>query len=128
MKMSKTNQFYSARPGTLGRGGGQFPGRQITIGAPNLCWDTKRLRRVSKRPNNITSNVFNTVPELPKDLRFEHGGARVASCPGCLLTSLERQRQELRQLHNVRLGSSHAAKNNEAVVLWRNNSILHAIH
>jgi len=31
---------------------------------------------------------FNTVHLLPKDLRFEHGGAKLASCPGPHLTSL----------------------------------------
>jgi len=48
----------------------------------------KSLRRVPKRPNNITSTFFNTVLLLPKDLRFEHEGAKLASYPGCHLTSL----------------------------------------
>jgi len=34
------------------------------------------------------STFFNTVHLLPKDLSFEHGGAKVASCPGHHLTSL----------------------------------------
>jgi len=38
--------------------------------------------------NRITSAFFNTVYLLPKDLRFEHGGAKLASCPGRHLTSL----------------------------------------
>jgi len=41
--------------------GAQFPGRQITMGAP-------------KRPNNVTSTFFNTVHSLRKELSFEHGG------------------------------------------------------
>jgi len=41
-----------------------------------------------KSPNNVTSTVFNTVHLLPKDRRFEHGGAKLASCPGRHLTSL----------------------------------------
>jgi len=48
--------------------GAQFPGRRITVGAP-------------KSPNNVTSTFFNTVHLLLKDLRFEHGGAKLASCP-----------------------------------------------
>ena len=44
--------------------------------------------RASKSPNNVTSTFFNTVHLLPKDLRFEHGGAKLASCPGRHLTSL----------------------------------------
>jgi len=33
-----------------------------------------------------TSSFFNTVHSLPKDLRFEHGGARLVSCPEPHLT------------------------------------------
>ena len=46
------------------------------------------LRRAPKSPNNVTSTFFNTVNLLPKNLRFEHGDAKVASCPGRYLTSL----------------------------------------
>ena len=41
-----------------------------------------------KSSNNVTSTFFNTVHLLPKDLKFEHGGAKRASCPGRCLTSL----------------------------------------
>jgi len=44
-------------------------GREITAGAP-------------KSPNNVTGTFFNAVHFLPKDLSFEHGGAKLASCPG----------------------------------------------
>jgi len=37
--------------------------------------DAKSLRGASKIPNNVASTFFNTVYLLPKDLRFEHGGA-----------------------------------------------------
>jgi len=40
------------------------------------------LRRVAVRSNQSS---------LPKDLRFERGGAKLASCPGCHLTSLRPQ-------------------------------------
>jgi len=42
----------------------------------------------AEKTNNITSTVFSTVHMLPKDLRFEHEGAKLASCPGRHLTSL----------------------------------------
>ena len=34
-----------------------------------------------KSPNNVTSTLFNTVYLLPKDLRFDRGGAKLAPCP-----------------------------------------------
>ena len=55
--------------------GVQFPGRRITAGG-------------AENPNSITSVFFNVVHLLPKYLRFEHGGTKVASCPGRHLTSL----------------------------------------
>jgi len=39
-------------------------------------------------PNNITSTFFSAEHLFPRDLRFEHGGAKLASCPGRHLTSL----------------------------------------
>jgi len=42
----------------------------------------------AKSPNNVTSTFFNTVHLLPEDLRFKHGGAKLASCSGRHLTSL----------------------------------------
>jgi len=38
--------------------------------------------RAPKSPNNTASTFFNTVQLLPKDLRFEYGGAKLASCLG----------------------------------------------
>jgi len=55
--------------------GAQLPGRRIIAGG-------------AENPNSITSAFFNTLHLLPKDLRFEHGGAKVSSCPGRHLTSL----------------------------------------
>jgi len=49
--------------------------RRITAGAP-------------RSPNNVASTFFKTVNLLPKDLSFEHGGAKLASYPGPHLTSL----------------------------------------
>jgi len=41
-----------------------------------------------KSPNNVTSTFFNAVRLLQRDLRFESGGAKLASWPGRHLTSL----------------------------------------
>jgi len=68
--------------------GAQFHGRQFTMGALNHCWGAELLREAPKSPNTITSTFFNTVNLLPKELRFEHGGAKLASCPGRHLTSV----------------------------------------
>jgi len=43
-----------------------------------------------KSPNNVTDTFFNTENLLPKDLRFEHGGAKHASCPVRHLASVRR--------------------------------------
>jgi len=44
--------------------------------------------RAPKSSYNVTSPFISTVRLLPKDLRFEHGGAKLVSCPGRHLTSL----------------------------------------
>jgi len=38
--------------------------------------------------NNVISTFFNAAHLLPKGLRFEHGGAKLLSCPRRHLTSL----------------------------------------
>jgi len=50
--------------------------------APSHYGGAKRLQGAPKSPNNVTSAFFNTVNVLPKDLIFERGGAKLASCPG----------------------------------------------
>ena len=60
---------------TRGRQRDTISGRRTTAVAP-------------KKINNVTRSFFSTVHLLPKDLRFEHGGAEFASCPGSHLTSL----------------------------------------
>ena len=49
---------------------------------------TESLLWAQKSPNNVESTFFDTVYLLPKDLRFENGGAKLASCSGCHLTLL----------------------------------------
>jgi len=51
-----------------------------------------------KSPNIITSTFFNTIHLLPKDIRFEHGGAKLTYCPGRHLTSLRPCNQVHKQL------------------------------
>ena len=62
--------------------------------APSHHEGTKSLRGCrmatgdAKSPNNIASTFFYTIHMLLKDLRFEHGGAKLFSCPGHHQTSL----------------------------------------
>ena len=51
------------------------PGRRTTVGVP-------------ESPNYVASSFFNTVHLLSKDLWLEHGGAKLASCPGRHLASV----------------------------------------
>jgi len=62
--------------------------RGVTRGArgtipwtPNHCGGPKSY-------NNVISTSLNTVHLLPKDFRFEHGGANLVSCSRRRLTSL----------------------------------------
>jgi len=58
---------------TRGTKGAQFPGRRMTAGS-------------AEKSQQCT--FFNTVHLLRKDFRFEHGFAKLASCPGRHLTLL----------------------------------------
>jgi len=62
--------------------GAQMPERRLTMGAP-------------KCPNIVASTFFNAVHLLPKELRFEYGGAKPVYCPGRHLTSLRPWPQNL---------------------------------
>ena len=55
--------------------------------APNHYGERRMTAGAPKSPNNVTSTFFNTVLLIPKDLKFEHGGAKLASCPGRCQTS-----------------------------------------
>jgi len=65
------------------------------MGPSNHCGGAGWLREASKSLYNVTSTFFNTVRLLPKDLSFEHGGAKVASFPGAI---------KPRYAHALRLG------------------------
>ena len=54
----------------------------ITAGVTNHCGG------VPKCPNNVASTFLNTVYLLQKDLGFDNGDSKLASCPGRQLTSL----------------------------------------
>ena len=41
-----------------------------------------------KIPNNVVSTSFGTVHLFPEDLGFEHGGAKLDSCPWRHLSSV----------------------------------------
>ena len=56
-------------------------------GAESL-WEHWNIAGAPKNPNNATRTFFNAVHLLPEDLRFEHGGTKLASFPGRHLTSL----------------------------------------
>ena len=71
-----------------GARGAQFSGRRIIMGRQITAVGAKCLLGASKIPNNFTSTFFRAVNFLPQDLRFEHGDAELASCPGRHLTSL----------------------------------------
>jgi len=58
-----------------GQGGHNSPGAESLRGAPKIL-------------NNAKSTFLHTVHLPPKDLRFEHGGAKLAFFPRCHLTSL----------------------------------------
>jgi len=79
--------FYTLHYGSISRGvmKGQW-GRNY-LGAESL-WGRWMITGAPKNPNNFTHTFFNTVHLLPEDLRFENGGAKLASCPGRYLTSL----------------------------------------
>jgi len=61
--------------GTIPRASNDCGGRQMTAGAP-------------KRPHNVASTFFNAIHLLAKNLKFENGGVKLASCPEDHLTSL----------------------------------------
>jgi len=67
---------------------GAIPRAPNHSGALKYCDGRRIIAGAPKSPNNVTSTFFNTVHLLPNDIRFEHGGAKLASCPGHHLSLL----------------------------------------
>jgi len=61
--------LVNSRGVTTGEQGGHIAHGAKSLGSP-------------KSPKNVASAFFIRVHLLPKDLRFERGGARLASYPG----------------------------------------------
>ena len=53
----------------------------VTRGARGTMSRAPNHWRAPESPNNVASTFFNTVQFLPKDFRFEHGGANLVSWP-----------------------------------------------
>jgi len=68
--------------------GDAIPWRQVTMGAPNQCTERPMATAAPLSLSNVTSISFNIEHMLPKDLSFEYGGAKLASCSGHHPTSL----------------------------------------
>jgi len=88
MLCRKQQNMFAAGGVTRGVKGAHFPGRRVTMWRQITVGGAEWLRGAPKSPNDVTSTFFNTVHLLPKDLSFEHGGAKLASCPGRHSTSL----------------------------------------
>jgi len=67
--------FTASRGVTRGARGHNSLGAESLRGA-------ELLREAPKNLNNVTSIFFNTVNLLPKELRFNHEGDKLAFCPG----------------------------------------------
>jgi len=80
-------QFFSAQTKDCKQGrneggqGGTISRAPSHYGAPNGCGGRQKVPSMSQI-------FFDTVDLLPKQLSFEHGGAKLASCPGRCRTSL----------------------------------------
>jgi len=62
-----------------GARGRNYPGAESLWGA-EILRGRRMIVWTPKNPNNVTRTFFVTVPLLPEDLRFENGGAKLASC------------------------------------------------
>ena len=61
-----------------GQGGHNYPGVESRRGRV-ITADERITAGAPKSPTNVTSTCFNTVHLLPKELKFERGGAKLAS-------------------------------------------------
>ena len=91
------NLLNTGRGITRGAKGAQFPWRRIAVGTPNHCGGRRKVSPMSQV-------LFSTAHLLPKDLRFEHEGAKLVSCPGVpsnVVTSLATGVVPKPQLHST---------------------------
>jgi len=93
----ETRQYCPRAYGKLGHNAG----RRIIMGESNHCGGAEWLW-APKSPNNVSNTFFNAVHLLPKDLRFEHWDATLASCPGRHLTSLRPYSQDWKDVFKSR--------------------------
>jgi len=73
-----------------GRQGDKIPRAPNHYGGTEQCDGRGMTAGPPKSPNNVISTFFNTVHLLSKDLRFEHGDAKIVShsAPSSLVTPL----------------------------------------
>jgi len=93
--------------------GAQFPGRRITMGAPNHHEGRQMTAAPPKSSNNGASTFFNTVTFLTTST-FEHRSAKLASCLGRHLTSLRPWWYDIQQLYTIRNCQNLSAHNNQS--------------
>ena len=79
------------------------------------------LREAPRSPSDVTRTFFSTVHLLPKDLRFELGVAKLASCSRRHLTSLRSlcvQTYDSRNVFSISNVSSLASVTNRLTLTW----------
>jgi len=76
----RCKQASTHRGVTRGSGGHNSSGAESLRGRWMTAAGAEKCQQCHK--------YFNTIHLVPKDLRFEHGGAKLAFCPGPRLTSL----------------------------------------
>jgi len=88
--MQYENTWLASRVLNEGGKGGAIPRAPNHYGAPNHSVGRRMTAggAEKKSPSNVTSTFFSAVHLPSKDVRFEYGGAKLASCPGRQLTSL----------------------------------------
>jgi len=73
--------FYTLHYGSISMGVTREQWGRNYAGSKSL-WGRWNIAGAPRCPNNATrTTLFNIVHLLPEDLRFENGGAELASCP-----------------------------------------------
>ena len=90
LKITPGKHASQSTPPTVNSYRGVTRGKGGTIPrAPNHYRGAKSLRgrRKVQKMSQVYLDISNTVNLLPKELRVEHGGTKLASCPGRHLPS-----------------------------------------